>query len=127
MVTSSINAPPNGSISLWQGVADSANGPALQRLPPKKVLPTGKKANCHNSSFRRKVRWAHATIGTSRERRPAHRMGSTIALEYPSQGHLARCRNEANLENSLGVSKAEARRLRGIPTEGGVEPLDSIE
>ena len=50
-----------------------------------------------------------------------------VALEYPSQGHPLRGRNKAYLEDSLGVSKAEARRSRGIPREGGVEPLDSIE
>jgi len=68
-----------------------------------------------------------ATAGTSREHRLAHRLGSTVALEYPSQGHLVGGRNEAWLEHPLGVSKAKARRSRGIPMEGGVEPLDSIK
>jgi hypothetical protein len=54
-------------------------------------------------------------------------MGSTVTLKYPSQGHLARGRNETYLKNSLGVSEAGARRSRGIPMEGGIEPLDSIE
>jgi hypothetical protein len=35
--------------------------------------------------------------------------------------------NEACLENSLGEYKAGVRGLRGIPTEGGSEPLESIE
>jgi len=35
--------------------------------------------------------------------------------------------NEASLENSLGMYKARKRGSRGIPTEGGNEPLDSIE
>ena len=43
-VTSSINAPPNGPISLWQGVTDSANRIAPQRLPPKKACPTGQES-----------------------------------------------------------------------------------
>jgi len=36
-------------------------------------------------------------------------------------------KNEARLENSLGMSKARTRRSRGIPPKGGNEPLDSIE
>ena len=35
--------------------------------------------------------------------------------------------NDACLENSVGMSKARTGRSRGIPTEGGSEPLDSIE
>ena len=35
-----------------------------------------------HSSFRRKVRQTCAAIRTLREHRPAHRMGSTVALEY---------------------------------------------
>jgi len=34
---------------------------------------------------------------------------------------------EARLENSLGMSKVGSRQSRGIPTTGGIEPLDSIE
>jgi len=34
---------------------------------------------------------------------------------------------EARLENSLGMSKAGSIRSRGIPPNGGIEPLDSIE
>ena len=83
--------------------------------------------NGHNSSFHRKVRLVHDAIITSRERILSHRMGSTVALEYQSQGHPLKGRNEDSLENSLGVSKAGARRSRGVPTEGGVEPLDSIK
>jgi len=36
-------------------------------------------------------------------------------------------KSEACLENSLGMSKVRTRRSRGIPTKGGIEPLDSIE
>ena len=83
--------------------------------------------NRHDASFRRKVRQARAAMKTSRECRPTHRMGSTVILEYQSQGRPARGQNEACLKNPLGVSKAGARRSNGVPTEGGVEPLDSIE
>jgi len=48
-------------------------------------------------------------------------------LEYQSQGHPPRGRNKACLEDSLGASKAGARRSKGIPVGGGTEPLDSIE
>jgi len=36
-------------------------------------------------------------------------------------------KNEARLENSLGMSKARTRRSKGIPPKGGIESLDSIE
>ena len=104
---------------------DFANRTALQRLPPKKARSTGEKMNRHSTSFHRKVRLANAAVGTSRERRLTHRPGSTVALEYPSQGQPVRGQNEAYLEDLLGVSKAGARRLKGIPMEGGVEPLGS--
>jgi len=38
-----------------------------------------------------------------------------------------RSKNEARLEDSLGMSKVRTRWLRGIPPRGGIEPLDSIE
>jgi hypothetical protein len=38
-----------------------------------------------------------------------------------------RLKNEASLEDSLGMSKARTRWSRGIPPRGGIEPLDSIE
>jgi hypothetical protein len=34
---------------------------------------------------------------------------------------------KCNIEILLGVSKVEATMSRGIPTEGGIEPLDPIE
>ena len=95
---------------------DSTNGTALQRLPPKKARPIGKEMTHHGPSFRCKMSSAHVAAGTSREHRLAHRPGSTVALEYLSQGHPVRGRNEACLQNSLGVSKARASRSRGIPT-----------
>ena len=85
-----MNAPPNGPILLWQGVTDSTNETTPQRLPPKNVRPTGKKANHRNPSFGRKVNLVPATTRTSRGCRLAHRSGSTVALEYLSQGHLVR-------------------------------------
>jgi len=36
-------------------------------------------------------------------------------------------KNEARLEDSLGISKARTRWSRGIPPRGGLELLDSIE
>jgi len=36
-------------------------------------------------------------------------------------------KNEARLEDSLGMSKTRTKWSRGIPPKGGIEPLDSIE
>ena len=87
----------------------------------------GRKTNRHHSSFHCKVRRTRVAARISRERRLARQTGSTVALEYQSQGRPAKDRKRGCLENPLGVSKAEARGSRGIPTEGGVEPLDYIE
>ena len=126
-VTSSMNVPPNGLVFLTQGVTNSANGTMPPRLSPKKARPMGRKTNRRGPSFCRKVSLAPTATGTSRERRLARRPGLTVALEYSSQGYPVGGRNEACLDNSLGVSKARASRSRGIPTRGGVEALDSIE
>ena len=81
----------------------------------------GKKTNRRGPSFSYKIRYVRVVIELSRDRRPARWTGSTVA---PARREVE---NETCLENSLGMSKAGARGSRGIPTEGGSKPLDSIE
>jgi len=38
-----------------------------------------------------------------------------------------RSKNEARLEDSLGMSKARTKWSKGIPPKGGIQLLDSIE
>jgi len=125
MVTPTLNAPLNDPILLYDRTLNAPPNDPI--LPPKKARPTGRKTNRCGPSFCRKVSSARAAARTSRERRLAHRPGSIVTLEYPSQGRPVRGRNEACLEDSLGVSKAKVRRSRGIPTDRGIKPLDSIK
>ena len=104
----------------------------LQRHSPKKAHPTGKKVNCHDDSFHYKVSQAPVVVTTSRERRLAISQGSTVALEYPSQGYPEGGQHEARLEIRSSRLHWEYLRLRlvgrqGIPIEGGIEPLGPIE
>ena len=94
------------------------NGTALQRPPPKKACPTGKKANLHGSSFSYKVRCARTAIEILRDRRPARRMGSTVVLEYQSQGCWRRVKNEACLEKLAGDIQGRGKRVERNPHGG---------
>jgi len=71
-----------------------------------------KKANCHDNSFHHKKSQALAIDKTSRERRLALSQGSTVALEYPSQGPLEGDQNEAKLEIKPSRPHWEYPRLR---------------
>jgi len=97
---------------------DSANGTAPQRLPPKKVRPTGKKMNRYDSSFCRKVSQAHAAARTSRERRPAHWTGSTVALEYQSQEHPARGQKRGLPQELVGGIQGRGKKVERNPHGG---------
>ena len=124
MVTLAINVLPNGPISLYDGMLQiPPNGTAPQWLPPKKTHPGGRKTNHHGPSFRRKVSSVCTAAGSSRERRLTHRLCSSsrvrdIQREVETR-HALRTRWEYSRQGQGG--------RRGIPTKGGIEPLDSIE
>jgi hypothetical protein len=105
VVTPSLNAPPNGPNSPATGRCGfHPDGRTSQRLSLKKAHPTGKKTNRHGDSFRHKVSPAQANDKTSREHRLTHLLGSTVALEYPSQGCLEGSRSEVWLESQTSRS-----------------------
>ena len=91
------------------------------------TVNTGWKADHCYASFREKTDQAPAYSRTSREHGLAPSHGSTVALEYPSQGHSEGGQHEAWLEIESSRPRWEYPKQRqaggqGIPMEGGNKP-----
>jgi hypothetical protein len=83
-----------------------------QRFPPKKARPTGRKTDCHDTSFHEKTGRAPTSSKISREWGLTLSQGSIVTIEYPRQGHPEGGQHEAWIEIESLRPQWEYPRLR---------------